>query len=98
MEIIPINWLVIMTGSAVGVLLFAARCRRKRDPPESQIGWAILGALGAGAVIKSAYPLYRIARFSSIENVEDLWLYVYVGSFATFAAGLISVYKAWKAN
>jgi hypothetical protein len=56
------------------------------------------GALGLGAAVKPLYPLYRFSRYGNLDQIDDLWLYVLVGSMAAFAVGIAAVAKASKTN
>ena len=98
MGLTTINWLSGVSGVAAFATILVVRLMQKSKAVEAHIGWAIMGALGLGAAVKSLYPLYRFSRYGNLENIEDLWLYVLVGSMAAFVVGLAAVAKAYKAT
>lgn len=96
MGIDPINKLAFAIGALSFIFLLLTRIFTKRGKPEVQVIWAVLGGLCGGAIIKSSYPFYRVFRYSSLNGIEDLWLYVLVGAAATAALSFIGIYNAWK--
>ncbi len=95
MEIAPINVLSATAGTLAALVLFVVRF--KKGAPEAQVGWALLGGAGVGGSVKAIYPVYRIILYHTLDGVDDLWLYAYVGSFAILALGVAAVVTAWKA-
>ena len=98
MGLTTINWLSGLSGVAAFATILIVRLKQKTAAIESQLGWAAMGALGLGAAVKSLYPIYRFGRYGNLEQIDDLWLYVLVGSMAAFAVGVAATAKAFKAT
>jgi|SRR5882724_354224 len=101
MEISRINWLAGLGFLIFGVIVFVRRWMGLQGvKPESHLGWALGGGLGAAAMLKAAYPIFLFVKSRSINlaAIDDLWLYVYCGSLAALFLGWALIERSFKVN